>query len=51
MFTGIGNQELVNLLSQVPELESDEQEALRLVLDAMLTKRRIQHMVGPRKSA
>lgn len=45
------NPQLAELLGQVHELDPTDQDALRAVLDAMLTKRRIQAMVGARKSA
>jgi len=48
---GLENTGLVELLGQVHQLDAGDQEALRAVLDAMLTKRRIQDMVGNRKSA
>ena len=51
LFTKIDNQELVELLGQVSELGPEEQEALRLVLDCMLTKRRLQSLVATKKSA
>ena len=48
---GLANRELAELLSQVNELDSTDQMALQAVLEAMLTKRRIQTMVGSRKTA
>lgn len=48
---GLHNRQLAQLLSQVSELDEVDQQALAAVLDAMLTKRRIQHMVSTRKSA
>ena len=48
---GLHNRQLAELLSQVSELDEVDQQALAAVLDAMLTKRRIQDMVSSRKSA
>jgi transcriptional regulator with XRE-family HTH domain len=47
----IADPRLAELLQQVHKLETNEQEALRLFLDALLTKRNIQEMLGNRKSA
>ena len=47
----IADPRLAELLQQVHKLETNEQEALRVFLDALLTKRNIQEMLGSRKSA
>jgi transcriptional regulator with XRE-family HTH domain len=48
---GLSNPELADLLGQVHQLDPVDQEALRAVLDAMLTKRRIRDMVSVKISA